>query len=168
MESRIIYHIEKFIIFLFGENNKEGDPEHRIYNKLLQLDGEYLDVWVNEKFKKYIICAGNYFEYQEKLNKSIFKFWYYLALSRYLNSSQYKLMKLNEIYNQCDSEYVQELQTIKLKLRNFQGQNAKNYDEESDWEICIIVDYMEMYIMNMNSFDLKSYIIQLVEPVEIR
>ena len=53
MESRIIYHIEKFIIYLFGENN-ENDTDQRIYNKLLQLEGEELESWVNEKLKKYI------------------------------------------------------------------------------------------------------------------
>jgi hypothetical protein len=53
MESRIVYHMEKFVAYLFGEKN-ENDPEQRIYNKLLQLEGEELETWVNTKVKKYI------------------------------------------------------------------------------------------------------------------
>ena len=167
MESRIIYHIEKFIHFLFGENNGY-DPEQKIYNKLLQLEGKELEDWMNERFKKYIICAGNYFEFEENINKSIFKLWYYIALSHYSNSSQNQLMKLDEIYNEYDSEYIQELQIIKFKLHIFQGKNEKNYEDDPDWRLHIMSDYMEMYIMNMNFFDLKSYIIQLIEPIEIK
>ena len=167
MESRIIYHIEKFIYFLFGENN-EYDPKQKIYNKLLQLEGKELEDWTNKRFKKYIICAGNYFEFEENINKSIFKLWYYIALSCYSNSLQIQLMKLDEIYNEYDSEYIKELQNIKFKLHIFQSQNQKNYEEDSDWRLHIMSDYMEMYIMNMSSSDLKSYIIQLIEPIEIK
>jgi len=53
MESRIIYTIEKFIAFLFGEKN-ENDPEQKIYNKLLRLEGDELEFWMNEKVKGYI------------------------------------------------------------------------------------------------------------------
>jgi hypothetical protein len=167
MESRIIYHVEKFIYFLFGEKNGY-DPEQKIYNKLLSLEGEELETWTNEKFKKYIICAGNYFEFEENTNKSIFELWYYIAVSHFANSSQNQLMKIDEIFNDCDSEYIYELQTIKLKLRIFQGQNQKNYEEDNHWKLHIMSDYMEMYIMSMSSSELKSYIIQLIEPVEIK
>ena len=80
----------------------------------------------------------------------------------------YKLMKIDEIFNDCDSEYIHELQTIKLKLCIFQGQNKKKYEEDSHWKLHIMSDYMEMYIMSMNAEDIKPYIIQLVEPIEIR
>jgi hypothetical protein len=53
MESRIICHIEKYISYLFGENNP-NDPEQRIYHKLLQLEGDELEDWVNTKLKNYI------------------------------------------------------------------------------------------------------------------
>ena len=56
MESRIVYHIEKFITYLFGEKN-ENDADQRIYNKLLQLEGEELETWINDKLKKYITYA---------------------------------------------------------------------------------------------------------------
>ena len=38
MESRIIYHVEKYISYLFGGEN-DYDQEQRIYNKLLRLEG---------------------------------------------------------------------------------------------------------------------------------
>jgi hypothetical protein len=164
METRIIYHIEKFISYLFGEKN-ENDADQKIYNKLLQLEGEDLNIWVNEKLKKYIICAGEYFELEENMYKYIFKIWY-------VNFCYHKkdplFMKYDEIFNQTDPNYVQELETIKMKIRIYQGLNAKIYDDIINWKLCIIADYMEMYIMTMNSKDMKPYIIQLVQPIEIK
>ena len=44
MESRIICVIDKYISFLFGNRN-EKDPEQKMYNKLLQLEGdEFLQI----------------------------------------------------------------------------------------------------------------------------
>ena len=166
MESKIIYHIEKFIIFLLGKKN-ENDSNQQIYNKLIELEGEELDIWVNANLKKYIICAGEYFEVKENINKSIFKIWY-MTISYWSFDPLIQPIKLDEIYNQSDPDYLEELQIIKLKLHIFQGEHAKNYDEIPNWKLCIIADYMEMYINNMNSIDLKYYIIQLVEPLEIR
>ena len=166
METRFIYHIEKFIIFLLGKKN-ENDLNQQIYNKLIELEGEELDIWVNANLKKYIICAGEYFEVEENINKSIFKIWY-MTISYWNFDPLIQPMKLYEIYNQSDPDYLEELQIIKLKLHIFQGARAKNYDEIPNWKLCIIADYMEMYINNMISIDLKYYIIQLVEPIEIR
>ena len=164
MESRIIYHIEKFISYLFGVKN-ENDADQRIYNKLLQLEEKELDVWVNEKLKKYIICAGEYFELEENMSKYIFKIWY-VTFCYHRNDPLF--MKYDEIFNQSDPNYVQELETIKMKLRIYQTSNAKIYDDIINWKLCIIADYMEMYIMTMNSENIKSYIVQLIEPVEIK
>jgi hypothetical protein len=164
METRIVYHIEKFITYLFGEKN-ENDADQRIYNKLLRLEGEELETWINDKLKKYIICAGEYYEVEDNMSKYFFKIWY-VTLCYYKNDKLF--MKYHEIFNQSDLDYIEELETIKMKLHIYQGPNAKNYDEFANWKICIIADYMEMYIMSMNAEDIKPYIIQLVEPVEIR
>jgi hypothetical protein len=164
MESRIIYHIEKFISYLFGEKN-ENDADQKIYNKLLKLEGEELDVWVNEKLKKYIICAGEYFELEEFMSKYVFKIWYVTFCYHKKNPL---FMKYDEIFNQSDPDYDKELETIKIKLRIYQSPNAKIYDDIRSWKLCIIADYMEMYIMTMNSEDMKPYIVQLIEPVEIK
>jgi hypothetical protein len=164
MESRIIYHIEKFIIYLFGEKN-ENDADQRIYNKLLQLEGEELESWINEKLKKYIICAGEYYEIEDNMSTYLFKIWY-VTLTYYKDDNLF--MKYHEIFNQSDPLYIEELETLKMKLRIYQGENAKKYDDIPNWKLCIIADYMEMYIMTMNAEDIKPYIIQLVELIEIR
>jgi hypothetical protein len=164
MESRIVYHIEKFITYLFGEKN-ENDGDQRIYNKLLQLEGEELETWVNDKLKKYIICAGEYYELEDNMSKYVFKIWY-VTVCYYKDDPLF--MKYHEIFNQTEPDYFQELETLKMKLRIYQGPNAKNYDDIPSWKLCIIADYMEMYIMSMNVEDMKPYIIQLVEPFEIR
>ena len=164
MEIKIQYNIEKFVAFLFGENNM-NDQEQRIYNKLLRLEGEELETWVYEKVKKYIICAGFYVEFEGEefegiLGPTLFETWY-------LNNV-HELIQLDEIYDQTSPDYAVEMQEIKLKLHTFQQQNTRNYDRDLSWQIHIMMDYLEMFIITMTTADLKSYIIQQVDPVEIR
>jgi hypothetical protein len=168
MEQNIQYHVDKFVAFLFGKDN-ENDPEQRIYNKLLWLEGEQLDLWMNEKLKKYIIFAGYYFDFQGDEFEGIagptrFETWYTIH-SLKENSD---LMKYDEIYDRDNPNYRLELYAIKIKIRNFQEPNLRNYDRDLDWKLHIMTDYMEMFIMSINTEDLKSYIIQQVDPVEIR
>ena len=164
MESRIIYQIENFVSFLFGENNP-NDLEQRIYNKLLRLEGEELENWMTEKVKKYIICAGFYVEFEGDefegiLGPTLFETWY--------NANVDELVKLEEIYDRTSEDYRLELYAIKMKLREWQQPNFRNYDRDLDWQIHIMIDYLEMFIITMSTADLKSYIIQQVDPVEIR
>jgi hypothetical protein len=164
METKIIYHIEKFITYIFGEKN-ENDREQRIYNKLLRLEGEELEIWMNEKVKKYINCAGFYdefsgVEFEGIGGPSLFERWY--------DTNIHELMLFDEIYDFTSLDYAFELQEIKMKLRNFQTPNIRNYYRDLSWRLHIMTDYMEMYIMSMSNVDLKSYIIQQVDPVEIR
>jgi hypothetical protein len=164
MESRIVYHIDKFVAFLFGGNNV-NDPEQRIYNKLLRLEGEELENWVYEKVKKYIICAGFYAEFQGDEFEGIggptlFESWY--------NDNMEELLQFVEIYDRTSLDYAYEMQEIKLKLHDYQQPNTRNYDRDLSWQIHIMMDYLEMFIITMSTADLKSYIIQQVEPVEIR
>jgi hypothetical protein len=76
MESRIIYHIDKFVAFLFGENNK-NDPEQRIYKKLLRLEGEELETWMNEKVKTILLLQDVIVIFMEK-NLKVLKVQHYL------------------------------------------------------------------------------------------
>ena len=164
MESKIVYHVDKFVAFLFGKEN-ENDPEQRIYNKLLWLQGEQLELWMNEKLKKYIIFAGYYCDFQGDEFEGIagptrFETWYKIH-SLKENSD---LMRYDEIFNYANRNYRLELYAIKLKLIDFQSPNARNYDHDWDWRLHIMSDYMIMFIMKMNTEDLKSYIIRQVEP----
>jgi succinate dehydrogenase flavin-adding protein (antitoxin of CptAB toxin-antitoxin module) len=163
MESKIIYNIEKFIAFLFGKENY-NDPEQRIYNKLLRLEGEKLETWMNEKVKKYII--GNYYYYDFQRFEGIygpiiFKSWYNIY------NKTGEVMSMEEIYG--EKRYIlikfkPEFIIIKDKIQTFKDKIVY-YDISLDWEFLILTDYLEMYIMTMSSEDLKSYIIQLVDPV---
>jgi hypothetical protein len=161
MESRIIYHIDKFVAFLFGEKNK-NDKQQRIYNKLLRLEEQELENWVNEKLKKYIIGNNDYFEGIDGPTR--FELWYTI---NYLKKNS-ELMRYDEIYDSTNPEHVRELHSIKLKLHQFQSPNTLNYDMDLDWKVHIMTDYMEMFIMTMSIEELKSYIIQQVDPIEIK
>jgi hypothetical protein len=76
-----------------------------------------------------------------------------------------------EIYDQSEPGYTCELQEIISKLHNYQPINQpikRNFHEDLDWRLHIMTDYMEMFIMTMSSEDLKSYIMNQVDPIEIR
>lgn len=166
MESRIIYHIDKFIAFLFGKENY-NDPEQRIYNKLLRLEGDELETWINTKIKNYIIGKGKFFEFKgfEGIYGSVlFNTWYLN------NNNNKKVMTMNEIFG--EKRYIlikfkPEFIIIKDKIQTFKEKDVY-YDIPLDWESLIFMDYFIMYIMSMSSEDLKSYIIQQVDPVEIK
>jgi len=165
MESRIIYHIEKFISHLLGEKN-ENDREQKIYNKLLRLEGDELENWMNEKLKPYIIPKKYDFafmggeEFEGILGPTIFKNWYYFYLE------YYQLMSFQEIFGENHS-FSEEYKIITEKIQEFQMEPV-NYRYISNWEMAIMNDYLEMYIMTKSSDELKSYIIQLVEPIEMK
>jgi len=168
MENKIQYHVDKFVAFLFGKEN-ENDPEQIIYNKLLRLEGDELEVWMNEKVKKYIIFAGFYCEFQGDEFEGIagptrFDTWHTI----YSLKENSNLMLYDEIYDHSDPECIHELQEMKLKLREWQHPNSRNYDRDLNWRLHILTDYMEMFIMTTSTEDLKSYIIEQVDPVEIR
>lgn len=165
MESKIIYHIQKFIAFIFGKEN-QNDQEQRIYNKLLHLEGDELETWINENLKKYIIFSGYYdFQWLEGINNPTrFEIWYTI----YSLKKNSELMHYVELYDHSDPEYTRELQDITLKLHNFQQPIIRNYNSDLDWRLHIMTDYMEMFIMTMSSEDLKTYIIRHVDPVEIK
>jgi hypothetical protein len=168
METKIQYLINNFVAFLFGETN-DNDPEQRIYNKLLRLEGDELEAWINEKIKNYITFTGYYCEFQGNEFEGIegptrFEMWYTLNSLR----ENSELMHYVDLYDRSDPEYTNDLQSITLKLHNFQQPIIRDYDRDLDWRLHIITDYMEMFITTMTSENLKSYIIQQVDPVEIK
>ena len=166
MESRIVYHMEKFVAYLFGEKN-ENDPEQRKYNKLLRLEGEELEAWVNGKLKKYITgkdnrsVVRNIFESENCKFVSLmsFKTWY----NFHIDCESDEVMCIREIYGDCGNEYIE----MKKKLRSYQI-DALNYERRLTCELDFIINYIEMLIMSTNYDVLKAFIIQQVDPVEIR
>ena len=164
MESRIVYHLEKFVAFLFGVNNGY-DPEQRIYNKLLRLEGEELENWINKKVKKYI-ARRNFVYYElegeelEEINYQIrFKTWY-----KFNNDcGTGEVMDIGEIYGNSNEEYYE----LREKLQNYQIGTLR-YIRILKCELDFIINYIEMIIMMMSVDDLKEFIIRQVEPVEIK
>jgi len=168
MEIKIQYHIEKFIAYLFGENN-ENDPEQKIYNTLLRLEGDELEDWM-EKIKGYINFVTYYSYHQGKNFEGVlveptrFETWY----THHSLKNPSELMRLDKIYDISSPEYAHELRAVILKLHCYQEPNKRDYRRCVDWKLLIMTDYMKMYIMTMSNADLKAYIIRLVEPFEIK
>jgi hypothetical protein len=164
MESRIVYHMEKFVAFLFGEKN-DSDSEQRIYNKLLRLEGEELDTWINTKIKKYI--TGKDVAYSEFSGENFegidglitFKTWYKF----HLDCESQEVMFIEEIYGQSGEEYVK----LREKMINYQLKTLK-YVRRMTCELDFITNYIEMLIMETNYDVLKAFIIQQVDPVEMK
>ena len=166
MESRIIYTIDKFIAFLFGEKN-ENDRDQRIYNKLLQLEGDELEDWVNTKLKNYITYKGpdsEFRDFEGVSGRRMFIGWYTLAINWTKREGTNKLTYLQDIYYKSGKLLEKELNEINNKLK----EAAIPINHENYWEISIFTNYLEMYIMIMSATELKSYIIQIMEPVELK
>jgi hypothetical protein len=161
MESKIIYQIENFIAFLFGENNY-NDPEQKIYNKLLRLEGKELDTWMNTKVKKYIIGNNFYFEKFDGIKgQTLFRHWYWDNIFKGTG----KALSHHEIYGTSFYIFIcEEFKNIKDKIQTFKKKDLY-YHREKKWGYFIVMDYLEMFIMTKSSEDLKKYIIQLVDPV---
>jgi hypothetical protein len=164
MESKIVYHMEKFVAFLFGEKN-DNDSEQRIYNKLLRLEGEELETWINTKIKKYI--TGKDVAYNEFSGENFegiygpitFKTWYKF----HLDCESGEVMFIEEIYGQSGEEYVK----LREKMINYQLKTLR-YVRRMTCELDFITNYIEMLIMETNYDVLKAFIIQQVEPIEMR
>jgi hypothetical protein len=164
MESRIVYHMEKFVAFLFGEKN-DNDSEQRIYNKLLRLEGEELETWINTKIKKYITGKDvGYNEFSGENFEGIygpitFKTWYKF----HLDCDSDEVMCIREIYGQFGEDYDE----LREKMINYQMRTLR-YVRRMTCELDFITNYIEMLIMETNYDVLKAFIIQQVEPIEIR
>jgi translation elongation factor EF-1beta len=72
-------------------------------------------------------------------------------------------MDVLEIYGRFDKEHDE----LKTKLENYQMSQLK-YIRTETCLLDFIINYIEMIVMTMNAEDLKEYIIQQVDPVEIR
>jgi hypothetical protein len=156
--------MEKFVAFLFGEQN-DNDSEQKIYNKLLRLEGEELETWINTKIKKYITGKDvGYNEFSGDNFEGIygpitFKTWYKF----HLDCDSDEVMCIREIYGQFGEDYDE----LREKMINYQ-MRALRYVRRMTCELDFITNYIEMLIMETNYDVLKAFIIQQVEPIEMR
>jgi len=68
---------------------------------------------------------------------------------------------LDDIY---DDKSEEEINEVKEKLYQFQGLIEREYF--GCWKIVMMEDYLEMFIQNMTTNELKEYIRNLVDPIE--
>ena len=161
MESRIISHIDKYITFLFGGEN-HYDREQKLYKKLLRLEGEELNTWMNTKLKRFI--SGN--TYQEEFDRNEFEgcvgliyfvSWYYYKF----DPDHGDLMSMDEIFGFGFGEAADEYLLIKEKIQNYQEKIIDYENGKFNWRIVFMTDYLKMYVNSMSSEELKSHIIHL-------
>ena len=122
------------------------------------MDGEELELWMNEILKKYITGQVTYQDFRgdklEEIDGQIkFKSWY----QYHIGIESTDVMCVEEIYG----ENLEEYRELKSTIPKYQHRNPSS-------QIEFIESYLEIYIMGKSSDELKSYIIQLVDPVEIR
>ena len=165
LEIQYIRHFEKFIAFLFGEKNV-NDPEQRIYNKLLQLEGDELKAWTQEKLKRYITGEGehNAFagdEFEGIKRRILFTQWYSTPMT--WNEPEQHLIWLDDFY---DDKTEEEINQVRDKIYRYQGLIVREYS--GSWKMDMITDYLEMFIANMGITFLKEYIKNMVDPIEPR
>jgi hypothetical protein len=164
IETHYIHHFDKFISFLFGNRN-ENDPEQRIYNKLLQLEGEELDEWINQKIKGYITGGCHHYlddfigeNFEEIKGRILFSAWYYSPINWH-NGPENELIWLDDIYDRYEEE-----QLVVVKEKLFQHFQLTDRDYFGSWKMDLMVDYLEMYINTMTSVELKNYIKEIIDP----
>jgi len=142
-ELRIIEVIDKYIIYMLTENDKEKI----IYSKLLELEGEELKDWINDEFKDYLLYLCEY----EDIESEDFMGW--------LNS-----VDTCTIFTDCGE--LMEIQrdiieyNYNVKILQYNDIITLTYNED------LIQYYSYMYINEMKATELKEYIINLLDPVE--
>jgi len=161
LEIQYISHFDKFITFLFGEKNI-NDPEQRIYNKLLQLEGEELEEFMNTKVKKYITGKDNHDDFMGERfegikRRMLFSQWYHSPMT--WREPEHNLIWLDDFY---DDKSHEEINRVINKIHQFQGLIVREYD--GSWKMDMIEDYLEMFIENMDTNELKEYIRDLIDP----
>jgi hypothetical protein len=159
LEIHYIHHFDQFVSFIFGNRN-ENDPEQRIYNKLLQLEGEELDDWVNKKIKGYITGRSRHYledfigeRFEGIKGRILFSTWYY-------SRSENNLLWLDDIYGDIFGSNKDELDFVKKKVIQY----SENREYSGYWKMDLMVDYLEMYINTMTSVELKNYIREIIDP----
>jgi hypothetical protein len=154
MEARMLETIEQYILFAFA-----NEPTQNIYSQLLSLEGQEL---INFAL---LFISGNLLLWTNAVPQLdiCFESWYY-----YLNRSKEEkenLLSLQELFEMIPAEF----DIIANKLNNFhlqKGNHSKDY--RNSWKIDLLSDYMDMHLASMNADELKEYIINIVDPIQMK
>ena len=136
-EMKLIEVIDKFIIYMLSDN----DEEKIIYAKLIELEGEELEDWVNDRLKQYLVCEFGYEEGDIYVDST--------KIHRCIS------VEYDSIFTNC-----REFLEIQVKLESYDMDKFQFSYED------IINCYCYMYIDEMSATELKQYIINLLDPVE--
>jgi hypothetical protein len=148
---KIIETIDKFIIYMLTENDKEKS----LYSQLITREDDELSNWINDTLKDYLANGCGLIEEEVRgceINKWIENISD-IDICDIFNGRVAELIKIQkeliEYDNDCDC---------------FEDCFKENY---VNINFKVLMDYYcYMYICNMSSFELKDYIINLIDPVE--
>jgi len=158
-ELRIIEVVDKYVIYMLTENDKEKI----IYSKLLELEGRELTDWINDELVEWL---GNDIDYEcENVATMIIASF---SINDYIQNI---LSKENPNENFYDTIFTncRELIQIQGKITDtFQGDTANMLEDfESYYSLSnTLQNYCYMYLREMEE-GLKQYIIDLIEPTLI-
>ena len=136
-QMKLIEVIDKFIIYMLSDN----DEEKIIYAKLIELEGEELEDWVNDRLKQYLVCEFGYEEGDIYVDST--------KIHRCIS------VEYDSIFTNC-----REFLEIQVQLESYDMDRFQFSYED------IINCYCYMYIDEMSATELKQYIINLLDPVE--
>ena len=153
MEAKLIMTIEEYISFIFA-----NEPTQNVYYQLLSLEGQELInfalLFINGDLLSWKIFSPP---------KDIcFESWYYHSIL--IEENKEKLVSLYELF-----EITPEFDNIVNKLNDFHIHKGNHsIDYKKSWKIDLLNDYMIMHLTNMNAYELKEYIINIVDPIQIK
>ena len=154
MEAKLINTIEEYISFAFA-----NEPTQNIYSQLLSLEGQELINFAILFIKGELLLWTNFTPPLD----ICFESWYYYSVK--LEENKEKLLSLYELFElnkpECD--------IIANKVNDFhiqRGNHSKDYINA--WKIELLEDYLIMHLTNMNANELKEYIINIVDPIQLK
>jgi len=149
-ENKMIEVYESFIIHLLTEY----DEDKIIYSKLIEIEGEELNFWFIHYFIEYVCNNNNYDYNDEDIDGIDFYEWY------------------DEFIN-IDDIFVndEETESIRQKLLKYYNHfHPSHYSkEQEEWKNILFVDFFQLHIESyLNNNELKNYIINLIDPIELK
>jgi hypothetical protein len=154
MEAKLIMTIEEYISFAFA-----NEPTQNIYSQILSLEGQEMINFAILFIKGELLLWTN----STPSLEICFETWYYKLIQ--IEENKEKLVSLYELFELNRLEF----DNIVKKLNDFhihKGNHSKDYRNE--WKIDLLNDYLIMHITNMNAYELKEYIISIVDPIQIK
>jgi hypothetical protein len=151
-EEKIVKVIDEFIVYMLTEN----DAEQIIYSKLNELDGDELDDWVNDELRPYLGNGTTYTEQEQEVDSMVIYDWYENEGGDICEvfSGNGDIMSIqNEV---CDF-YIEDYGSVS-------NETLRSLFCNED----LLREYTYMYIFKMPTNDLKEYIINLIDPIELK